>query len=185
MGGGPATTSVDPEPRRHRPRRARPALRDARCDSSDNADANARANYRIDADARDYLQPLADVIDDQNPALERYALVLHLLRKAAFDRGGQPWQDAALVMRLRNEVVHYKSKWGAEMTQAKLWRSLQALRHLKPPFTEDATNFFPQRCLSAACAAWAAATSVAFIDAFYDRLSIASPLEGHRHRLQL
>lgn len=140
---------------------------------------------RIDADARDYLQPLADVIDDQNPALERYALVLHLLRKAAFDRGGQPWQDAALVMRLRNEVVHYKSKWGAEMTQAKLWRSLQALRHPKPPFTEDATNFFPQRCLSAACAAWAAATSVAFIDAFYDRLSIASPLEGHRHRLQL
>ena len=48
----------------------------------------------VDVVARDFLQPLAEVIDDQNPALRRYALVLHLLRKPALDQGLQPWQHA-------------------------------------------------------------------------------------------
>jgi hypothetical protein len=139
----------------------------------------------VDADARAFLQPLAEVIDDQNPALERYALVLHLLRKPAFDRGAQPWQGAALLMRLRNEVVHYKSRWGAEMSREKLWRSLLDLGHPKPPFRQDGENFFPHRCLSATCATWAARTSVGFIDAFYDHLGVASPLNGHRERLRV
>lgn len=137
----------------------------------------------VDAGARDYLMPLAEVIDDQNPGIERFALVLHLLRRPPFVRGAQPWQDASLMTRLRNEIVHYKSKWGAEMTQERLFSSLQQLRHPKPPFREEATNFFPHRCLSAACATWATRTSLAFIEAFYGRLQIPSPLAGHRHRV--
>lgn len=137
----------------------------------------------IDDAARDFLRPLAEVIDDQNPALRRYALVLHLLRKPALDQGVQPWQHAALLMRLRNEIVHYKSRWGAEMEGQSLWTALQNLRFPKPPFRDDASSFFPHRCLGAACARWAARSAVAFIDGFYERLSIASPLDGHRHRL--
>jgi hypothetical protein len=68
----------------------------------------------IDSEARNFLVPVADVIDGES-VLERYQIVLHLLEKNCLNRGEQPWQDAALVVRLRNELVDYKSRWGAEL----------------------------------------------------------------------
>ncbi|RXG84215.1 hypothetical protein EAS61_39580 [Bradyrhizobium zhanjiangense] len=44
-------------------------------------------------------------------------------------------------------------------------------------------NFFPHRFLSASLASWSVTTSVKFIDAFYHRLSIASPLDAHSSHL--
>jgi hypothetical protein len=55
---------------------------------------------------------------------------------ASPDRGTQPWQDADLLVRLRNELVHYKSKWGQEMEKLKL-SSLKQL-HPCPPFVKGA-----------------------------------------------
>lgn len=47
----------------------------------------------IDSEARDFLAPVAEVVDGEG-VLERYRVVLHLLRKKAMDQGAQPWQDA-------------------------------------------------------------------------------------------
>jgi hypothetical protein len=54
-----------------------------------------------DANARDFLEPLATFIDDQS-ALDRYDVILRLLRKQPLVRGQQPWQDMEVLVRLRN-----------------------------------------------------------------------------------
>jgi hypothetical protein len=137
----------------------------------------------IDYEARDYLAPVAAMIDSES-VLERYRLVLHFLKKEGLDTGAQPWQDASLVVRLRNELVHYKSKWGKELERSKLLRALQDKNHPKPPFVEGAANYFPYECLSAACASWGVQSCVAFLDAFYANLGFTSRLDPYRARLR-
>lgn len=132
----------------------------------------------IDAAAQALLLPLAEVIDSQ-PTLHRYELVLHLLRRPALDRGRNPYQAADLLIRLRNELIHYHSKWGPEMDREKLFTRLEQLRMDKPPFMPSDSNFFPHRCLSASLASWAVTTAVAFIDNFYSVFDIPGPLKDH------
>jgi hypothetical protein len=135
-----------------------------------------------DHDAREFLYPCAEMIDCED-VISRYEIVSHLLKRPKLSRGTQPTQDTALLIRLRNEIVHYKSGWGREMERSTLLTALQNLKHAKPPFVDDRSNFFPQKCLSATCAAWAVRTAVAFVDAFYAGLGVASHLDAYRSRL--
>ena len=135
----------------------------------------------IDEEARRFLEPTAEVIDNQS-VLERYQLVLHLLKKPPLDRGRQPWQDTSLVVRLRNELVHYKSRWSQELDRSALFRTLQGKNHPKPPFVQSST-FFPYGCLSAACASWSARSTVGFLDSFYANLGFPDRLNAIRARL--
>jgi hypothetical protein len=132
--------------------------------------------------AQQFLAPIADVVDDQE-TLSRFQLILHLLKQPRLETGCEPYQSAALVVRLRNEITHYKSRWGQEMKSSKLFVSLKTLRHSPPPFISPNANFFPHQCLSADCAAWAVNSTVAFLDAVYDRLGVASRFETYRPRV--
>lgn len=132
--------------------------------------------------ARDFLRPVADIVDDQR-TLSRFDLILHLLNRQSFDKSANPYQAAELVVRLRNEIIHYKSRWGVEMEKNKLQAGLRALGHRPPPYTNPNMNFFPHRCLSADCAAWALSSVVAFLEAFYAALGIPSRFETYRSRL--
>ncbi|MEH2546811.1 hypothetical protein V1283_003456 [Bradyrhizobium sp. AZCC 2262] len=136
-----------------------------------------------DVAAREFLRPLAETIDGE-PSLRRYDLVLHLLRKPAFDRGANPYQDAALLVRLRNELIHYKSKWGDEMDEQRLFAQLERLQFEKPVFAHPSSNFFPHKCLSPSLASWSVLTGVEFINAFYHRLGVLSPLMAHSEYLR-
>jgi hypothetical protein len=132
--------------------------------------------------ARDFLLPLADFVDYQN-TLDRFDLILHLLQRPPFDKGRDPYQSAKLVVRLRNELVHYKSRWGREMERGKLYGALQALRHKAPPFTDETMNFFPNRCLSAECAKWAQASTVKLLECFYASLGVPNRFRDYRSSL--
>jgi hypothetical protein len=134
----------------------------------------------IDSNARNLLEPLSEMIDAES-ILDRYRFVLHILQKPAMNSGQQPWQDAALAIRLRNELVHFKSRWGAELERSKMLRALEEKKHPKAPFIE-ATNFFPHRCLNAACALWAVRSCIAFLDAFYVNLGVPDRLDAYRAR---
>jgi hypothetical protein len=118
------------------------------------------------------------MIDGQQ-TVHRYDIVLALLHKPAFDKGAKPYQHACLLIKLRNELIHYKSKWGKELDQDKTISGLKSLRFDKPSFIHPSTNFFPLRCLSASLASWAVTTGVSFIDEFYRKLSISSSLNAH------
>jgi hypothetical protein len=131
----------------------------------------------IDHAAREYLKPLTELIDGES-VLDRYDLVLHLLRKPRFDHSLRYWQDTFLLIKLRNIIVHYKSKWGQQLDGEQVIQALARLGHPRPPFFPAAgVNFFPHLCLSAACAAWGVDTAVAFLDEFYKHLGVQSPLE--------
>jgi hypothetical protein len=132
----------------------------------------------IDESARAFLQPLAEMIDSQQ-TVKRYELVLHLLGRPPLDRGRDPHQATTLLIRVRNELVHYKSKWEMEMDQQKLFVSLRHLKLERPPFISPTQNFFPHQCLNASLASWSVATTVAFMDSFYSALGITSPLKAH------
>jgi hypothetical protein len=146
----------------------------------------------LDAKARDFLSPLADIIDRQSTVC-RYDLVLHLLQKPRLKR--DMWANAVLLIDLRNELIHYKSKWGEQMDEAtakrakakevkqKLFLRLKARRFDKPAFVSPHTNFFPLQCLSASLASWSVTTGVELIDAFYKHLGITSPLKDYAPHL--
>jgi hypothetical protein len=136
----------------------------------------------IDAVARAFLEPLGDVIEGES-TLRQYEVVLHLLKRPGMDRGTFPFQPAALLIRLRNELIHYKSKWGPEMESEGLFTALQQLGFEKPPFESPTTNFFPHRCLSASLASWSVMSTVAFIDGFYSRLGVQSSLKPYMDRI--
>jgi hypothetical protein len=131
---------------------------------------------RMDRKAAEFLAPLAEFIDEQD-ALSRFKVILHILGRPPMPEGEQPWQGMATLVKVRNELVHYKSKWGKEMDGQKLYKTLQHLRLAKPPFIGDGSNFFPHQFLSAACAAWSVKTAVAFLNGFYDRMGIESRLK--------
>lgn len=135
-----------------------------------------------DSTAREFLVPVAEFIDGKS-ALTRFDLILHLLRRSPLDKGSNPYQSATLVVRLRNELVHYKSRWGAEMEHSKLQATLRSLGHKPPPFTDLSMNFFPHQCLSADCAAWALFSVVSFLESFYLALGVPSRFVDYRARL--
>jgi hypothetical protein len=138
-----------------------------------------------DHSARDFLSPMKDIIDRQ-PPLRKYDLVLHLLRKVALDHGALPYQHAELLFQLRNELTHYKSRWGMQMKGPKSVMSrLQNLRLAKPQFATPNMNFFPHRCLSASLASWCVITGMVFIDEFYKKLTIVSPLANYSGDLKV
>lgn len=139
---------------------------------------NHLGSDRMDRNAHAFLAPLAEIIDDQE-ALTRFKLILHLLDKPPMPEGEQPWQDMAVLVRLRNELIHYKSKWGKEMDRQKFFASLKSLHLAKPPFVPTNTNFFPRQFLGASCAAWSVRTAVGFLNGFYVRMGIESRLKPY------
>lgn len=137
---------------------------------------------RTDHAARRLLGPIAHVIDRES-TLARFDLILYLLGKAKLDKGCEPFQGADLLVKLRNEVTHFKSVWGSEMERKKLIQSLRQLGHNRPPFVSENASFFPHQCLSADCAAWAVRSTVAFLELIYQRLGVGSCFEANRSRV--
>lgn len=128
------------------------------------------------------LEPLQ--CEEMEPALDRYQRSLQLLSKPAFNKGEQPYQDAALVVKLRNEIIHYKSTTGAAVKFDKLLTAVAAKGHKKPPFYDKlGYNFWPLQCLSADCAEWARRTCVEFIDEYHRLAEVPSPLIENRAEL--
>ena len=139
---------------------------------------NHLGSDHMDTKALTFLAPLTEIIDDQD-ALMRYKVILHILGKNPLVEGKQPWQDMAVLVKLRNELVHFKSKWGKEMNRQKFFTMLKQLRLAKPPFIHPNSNFFPHQLLGADCAAWSVRTAVAFLNGFYERMGIESRLRAH------
>ena len=107
---------------------------------------NHLGSNAVDRRDHEFLAPLTDFIDDQD-ALTRYNVILHLLGKQPIPEGEQPWQDMAVLVRLRNELIHYKSRWGREMERQKFFKTLHQLRLPKPPFVPEGSFFFPHLLL--------------------------------------
>lgn len=120
---------------------------------------------------------LKDFIDKQSP-LDKYNVALKVLNKAPLPTGAKTYQNAQLLIKLRNEITHYKSAWTGDLLKKKFLKELEGKRHNPPPFTHPSQNFFPHRCLNADCGRWAISSAISFLDDVYKSLDIPNRFDS-------
>jgi hypothetical protein len=95
--------------------------------------------------------------------LEKYDILLDLLEKEPFHKGKHPYQDASLLVEIRNELVHFEPRWYKFNTEEeypnpinphKLESKLKG--RFKPSHLHKTDYFlFPHYCFSSDCLDWA------------------------------
>ncbi len=135
----------------------------------------------IDEDSRKLILAMWDLTEERNRSpfstLDKYQIVLTFCRKEQFSTGTQPYQDADLVIRLRNKLMHYKPESSDGEVQQKLDKQL-ARKFSEKSISENllmtgsGNPFFPDRCLGSACAAWAVRSTKKLADDFFQKLGI-------------
>jgi hypothetical protein len=104
--------------------------------------------------------------------LEKYQAGLGLAGCAPFSRASEPFQSFALLIKLRNTLVHFRPETSNASEIQGLEKQL-ASRFAENPLTSGAGNpYFPDRCLGAACAEWSASAAKAFVDEAVARLGV-------------
>ncbi len=115
------------------------------------------------------------------PLLERYQAALRALAKSPFKADRQPYRAVALVVALRNFLVHFPAEWLASpdeesgpLRQRELPLIERQLRRQFPStkFADPSRPFFPDHCLSSGWARWAAEASLLFAREFSERTGV-------------
>jgi len=126
--------------------------------------------------------------------LEKYEVALQLAEAPALDRGAKTYQDARLVVQLRNALIHYAPRKGwieagatedldpdefAKRLRGRFPENAWAARYMvistgDSP-AETVYPFFPERCLGAGCSHWAARAALQFADEFFEHLDAPPP----------
>jgi hypothetical protein len=134
----------------------------------------------IDAEASEKLKVFAEDVDRMQ-LIPRYDFASKLARGVCLDKGSTIIQNLDLLIKLRNEITHYKSLNSEDYETRLLFQSLEK-KTVAPPsfFSQKGGNFFPLLCLSHGRATWALKTSVDFLEDFYLKLCILSPLAAYR-----
>lgn len=125
--------------------------------------------------------------------LEKYQRALALTGHERFDEGRLPYQDAYLVTKLRDALVHYKPEpvtvWATdprEVAQQEIEKKLRSKKLPENPFVGSGGQpYFPNRCLSYGCGRWAIHSVVNLTDKFYNIVGLQPPYERVRPELQL
>jgi len=136
---------------------------------------------------RDRLTGAAEMIAN-NRLLDRFQLALYFLDRTSFDQGAQPYQDAKVIVNLRNELVHYKPQFrtgpSEKPVEVSNWIKALAGKHFPTnPFTGDANPFFPDKCLSHGCAVWTWNAALRFCDEFFNRVGVQPVYDSSRQLL--
>lgn len=124
------------------------------------------------------------------PILTKYQVVLALAHRSPFRPGTAVYDDAHLLITLRNALVHaqpetvlaYSTQPGVAV-QVQQWERKLRQKFALNPMTTASSVFFPTRCLGHGCAAWVVQTSIGFADAFFARLGLQPTYDHVRSRL--
>lgn len=146
--------------------------------------------------------------------LEKFQSALQLAEKSQFDKGANPYQDAKSVIDLRNALIHFipetkptLSKPGVEVPLDDFGKQLRGKFNENPLLQEISTSFsvqdehgatihdtgfrvhaspfFPEACLSAGCARWAAQSVLNLADDFFRKLNLQGHYEYVREHLTI
>lgn len=114
--------------------------------------------------------------------LEKYEIALKAAGGEEFDRGSQPYQDVAFLIKLRNALVHFEPvshhEGDAEPTgleqrlSGKFALNALAASPANPLGNDPLLPFLPDKCLGYGCASWALSSSVAFTEEFFSRMGL-------------
>lgn len=107
------------------------------------------------------------------PLLGKYQMALLLGGAKQFDKGMQPYQDAQLLVDLRNALVHFRPEWHDSDGDRRLSKRLA--ERVKPSgllSAEDGSDWVTVKVLGAAGAEWAVATAQRFASEWSVRLGV-------------
>jgi hypothetical protein len=104
--------------------------------------------------------------------LDKYDLALRFAGHQAFDKGSAPYQDARLLIRLRNYVVHYKPHDVATDTTHSIGEALREKFSPNQLMVNSGNPWFPDQVLGAGCAGWAWRSARQLTDAFASRMGL-------------
>lgn len=106
------------------------------------------------------------------PTLDKYVAALACCVVQPFNRGTKLFQNATLLIRLRNSLIHFTPESLTEDDPHALGDVLK--KRFKPSaLMEGSKNpYFPDKCLGAGCAEWAFNSAKDFCDAFYSRIGV-------------
>lgn len=153
----------------------------------------AEARTGLHPEERQGITAAREDLMRETRTLERYQTVLQVLDKQQFNRGTRPFSEAALLMRLRNALVHYQLQWRPEHSDEHRSTAPQRLvvgllqRNFPPnPFYANSSNpYFPEKCLGHGCTSWAWNSALKFADSFFSITGTTwMPYENARHTLQ-
>lgn len=117
--------------------------------------------------------------------LEKYEIALDLAAKEQFNTNTKPYQDIKLLVELRNALVHYEPETivgqvdGPQPKPHKFEQRFKG-RFDTNPLTGPGDPFYPDKCLSHGCAAWAVISAIAFADSFFSKFGISPTYEHVR-----
>lgn len=116
--------------------------------------------------------------------LEKYEHLLKLAHKNQIPRNINPGQDISTVIRLRNELVHYKAEFfdtgtpgrarSGNFLDSSLKRTIEQKFSVRP----GTSGIGADGWISAGCATWALKSAVAYADKFFEELDI-KPIYEH------
>jgi hypothetical protein len=106
-----------------------------------------------------------DLAEDQS-ILRKFDVILTLRHKEPFDQGKQPYQNAALLIRLRNTLVHFKPEWSGENSNhAKLSGKLDAVMQPGSIYFKG-EKMFPVRWMTHKGVCWVVDSTIGFMEGF-------------------
>ena len=104
--------------------------------------------------------------------LDKYQLALRFAGKEPFQKGENPYQDNALVIKLRNYLTHYKPMNLSEIDKHSLDKMLIGKFLPNKMMEGSGNNFFPDKALSKGCAEWCLRSVRNFADEYFEKMEI-------------
>jgi hypothetical protein len=141
-------------------------------------DAEDGVPFRVEALGGDCAARLAAYwLARPRETLRKYQDVLRVAGAELFDRSQPPFADAQDLMRLRNDLHHFKPRTVAlgVVGEQRGYDRLQRLA--QNPWMSPNNPIFPDRLLCHAAAAWAVDSAIALVSEFSNRIGIASAHE--------
>ena len=142
----------------------------------DAADNHESYITKLNADSKQLMSDFWQFTEERNRSafnlLDKYQIALTFLRKPQFDSGQSPYQDVTLVVRLRNELVHFKPKSLGGDVEHKLARQLRGKFAENKLMDGSGNPWFPDKCLGHGCAQWAVASVTNFADQFFAAIDV-------------
>lgn len=122
--------------------------------------------------------------------LQKYQIALVLAQNQIFDPGASFYQNVNLLVKLRNDLVHFEPEWSKlpssdDFGPDDIHRYEKTLREkfTVNPLTSQGNPYYPDKCLGYGCAEWSVISSVKFTDEFFSRMGLISPYDHVRNRL--
>lgn len=119
--------------------------------------------------------------------LEKLQVALTFADSQAFDAGVAPYQDARLLIKLRNFIVHAKPEWitaGVKKGKVPNLEEQLRLKFKLNPLAPEGSEFSPNKCLGHGGANWAVVSVLKLTDEFFSRMKMIPTYDHVREDLK-